>query len=592
MAGPSILVKFMGDLSGLGGAISSAGSTASNVAGKMHTTFSTALSALNQTGVLGPFGAALNGIDMGMQQLSQHGKDVGLAMIGVGGALAGVGVGLSALGSKDQAAHQQLQASIEATGHSYDEYSDRVEAAIGHQEHFGNTAATTQDALNKLTMATHDPAKALDLLNTASDLAAAKHISLSAAADSLGKVYNGNTRLLKQFGIEIDKTTGLTATGQTATQALATVLAGQASASADTFMGKLKGIGTHLEDNVAQFGQKFGPAVTAAGTALAGMGTAVSVASTAMNAARDAALGTRIALAAQEAATTIATAAQWLFNAAMDANPVMLVGLAIAALVAGIVCLATQTTIFQSLWSAFTSFMAAAFNLVQSAALAVFHWLQANWPLLVGVLFGPFGLAVAIIATHFNTILSLARSVISAIGSAFSGVLHLITAPFRLAVSGVESAVSGIVGVVGRIPGEITRALGNVGGILEKAGEEIIKGLGRGIENAMGGVLSTVGGIAGKIASLKGPLDYDYRLLQPAGKAIMGGLHDSISAGLPDLAGLMGTITNSISVTPSAPSGGTAGGPAVNIESVVLADDMDVDQFMNRVAFKVKSSAL
>jgi hypothetical protein len=592
MAGPSILVKFLGDMSGLGGAISNMGASASNVAGKMHTTFSSALSALNQTGVLGPFGAALNGIDMGLQQISTHGKDVGLAMIGVGGALAGVGVGLSALGAKDQAAHQQLQASIEATGHSYDEYAGRIEAAIGHQEHFGNNAAATQDALNKLTMATHNPAKALDLLNTASDLAAAKHISLSAAADQLGKVYNGNTRLLKQYGIVIDKTTGLTASGQTATQALASVLQGQAAAAADTFMGKLKGIGTHLEDNVAQFGQKFGPAVTAAGTAMAGLGTAMSVASTAMEAARAAALGTRIELMAQSAATGIATAAQWLFNAAMDANPIVLVVLAVVALVAAIVLIATKTTWFQSLWSAFTSFMAAAFDLVRTAALAVFHWIQANWPLLVGILFGPFGLAAAIIVTHFNTILSVARSVVSAIGGAFSAVANLISAPFRLAVSGVESAVSSIIGVVGRIPGEITRALGNVGGILEHAGEEIIKGLGRGIENAMGGVLSTVSGIAGKIASLKGPLDYDYRLLQPAGRAIMGGLHDSISAGLPDLAGLMGTITNSINVATPA-SGGTASvGPAVNIESVVLADDMDVDQFMNRVAFKVKSSAL
>ena len=312
-----------------------------------------------------------------------------------------------------------------------------------------------------------------------------------------------------------------------------------------------------------------------------------------MQAGRAAALGTRIELMAQSAASGIATAAQWLFNAAMDANPVMIVVLAIAALVAGIIYLATQTQVFQTLWAGFTSFMSAAFNAVQTAALAVFHWIQANWPLLVGVLFGPFGLAVAIIATHFDRILSLARSVISAIGSAFSGVLNLITAPFRLAVSGVETAISGIVGVVAKIPGQIKNALGDVGGILEHAGEEIIKGLGRGIENAMHAVLkAAVGGIAGKIASLKGPLDYDYRLLQPAGAAIMGGLHDSISAGLPDLAGLMGTITNSISVTPSTPSGGMAGGPAVNIESVVLADDMDVDQFMNRVAFKVKSSAL
>jgi phage-related minor tail protein len=52
------------------------------------------------------------------------------------------------------------------------------------------------------------------------------------------------------------------------------------------------------------------------------------------------------------AATTIATGAQWLWNAALAANPMIWVVVAIVAVVAAIVLIATKTTWFQQLWSA------------------------------------------------------------------------------------------------------------------------------------------------------------------------------------------------------------------------------------------------
>jgi hypothetical protein len=63
------------------------------------------------------------------------------------------------------------------------------------------------------------------------------------------------------------------------------------------------------------------------------------------------AVASRVAMVAGAAATGIATAAQWAWNAAMTANPIGLVVVAIAGLVAGIVWVATKTTWFQDLWS-------------------------------------------------------------------------------------------------------------------------------------------------------------------------------------------------------------------------------------------------
>ena len=242
MAGPSVVVRVLGDLKGLGASLGNASKSAESASSKIHGAFSTVLGQLNSSGVLGPFGESLATIDEAFTKITEHGKDVGKAMIGVGGALAGVGLGLQAMGSKDQAAHQQLQAAVEATGKSYDDYSEQVEAAIKKQEKFGNTANQTQDALRVLTQATNDPAKALQLLGTASDLAAAKHEDLTSAATQLGKTYNGSAKLLKEFGV-VAGTSVKAATTQLAT---ATKQASAADASAATARQRLADLTARL----------------------------------------------------------------------------------------------------------------------------------------------------------------------------------------------------------------------------------------------------------------------------------------------------------------------------------------------------------
>src|SRR5215471_17411899 len=207
MAGPSVVVRVLGDLAGLGNSFGDAKAKGESAAGSMRSAFSGVLGTLNQTGVLGPFGDALNTVDQSLGQISKHSRDLGQGLMIGGAALAGIGTALSAIGSKDQAAHQQLQAAVAATGKSYGDYAGRVDEAIKHQEKFGDTSHETQDALRVLTQATGDPTKALNLLSTATDLAAAKHTTLEDAATKIGKAYNGNTRILKEYGVEVQKTT-------------------------------------------------------------------------------------------------------------------------------------------------------------------------------------------------------------------------------------------------------------------------------------------------------------------------------------------------------------------------------------------------
>lgn len=68
------------------------------------------------------------------------------------------------------------------------------------------------------------------------------------------------------------------------------------------------------------------------------------------------------AITAWNSVTKIATAVQVAFNAVMDANPIMLIVIAIAAIVAGLVYFFTQTKTGQKIWSNFVKFLSSAWQ--------------------------------------------------------------------------------------------------------------------------------------------------------------------------------------------------------------------------------------
>jgi hypothetical protein len=513
MAGPSVVVRVLGDLSKLSQSFTEVQARGSAAARGMHEAFSGVLGTLNRTGVLGPFGDALAGIDGAMQNVSKHAKEIGPAMLGIGGALAGVGVGLSAIGSKDQAAHQQLQQAVQATGKDYEDYAGSVEKAIKQQEKYGHTANQTQDALRILTQAMHDPAKALEYLGLASDIAAAKHEDLSTAATQVGKVYNGNTKLLKEYGVSaeksVDNTNKMSAASKQAqvadenlakakqhladvqaslvgkthlttyeqiqlrdaqqkvadatakatdahkkmgdmhstvvskTQAatsnidqLSKVVAGQASASANTFTGHLNALKAQIEDTAAKFGQKYGPAITAAGSGMAILGAGVTATQGIIKSFTD-------VQKTQTAVTEGVTAAQDAEAASSWAalGPVLLIIAAIAALVAiGYVLYKNWDTI----WSG-----------IKDAVKVVWDWIRVNWPLLVGILLGPIGIAAALIYQHWQEILNGAKT-------AFSAVYHFIVDPIAAALSWVGGALDTVASWFTALPKRIGDAFATI----------------------------------------------------------------------------------------------------------------------------------
>jgi len=203
----TIKLNVIGDSTAVGKMLDDVASKSEGTAARAKHAFSTMFSTLGASGVLGPFQEQINQVSQIIDRVTTEGsKKFGtMLMAGGGGAMAAGGI-LTASANKDVEASNQLKQAIENAGGVYEEYEGRIDGVVRGQEKFGTTANTTKDALRILTTATQDPEKAMNEMGLAADIAASKHISLADASDMLAKAYSGNTRALKQFGID---TTGL-----------------------------------------------------------------------------------------------------------------------------------------------------------------------------------------------------------------------------------------------------------------------------------------------------------------------------------------------------------------------------------------------
>src|SRR5581483_9655132 len=116
----------------------------------------------------------------------------------------------------------KLESAVKNTGASYDDFSKRVGATDAKMQTFGHGTADTETALSKLTVRLGDPSKALADMGVVAEVAASKNISLSAAADIVGKAAQGNTKILKQYGISLTDTKKLTDEATAADKAVVT----------------------------------------------------------------------------------------------------------------------------------------------------------------------------------------------------------------------------------------------------------------------------------------------------------------------------------------------------------------------------------
>lgn len=253
----------------------------------------------------------------GGKSFESLGKFAGAALAGIGtGAIAGVALAVKA-GNELEDANVKLEQAIKNTGGSYEALKPSIDKADKSMESFGFTNAQTQDALAVGTTATGSSTKALQLLTVAANLAAYKHTDLATAMVAVAKGSEGNLRPLKQLGIDLPvvaggaqklisaedslhkaqdgviavlqkypdalnkaskghaayeaavqkvkdaqlKLSAVQQAGGTIIADLSKRLAGQASAAAGTFSGKIEVAKVKLEDMAAKLGLKLIPII-------------------------------------------------------------------------------------------------------------------------------------------------------------------------------------------------------------------------------------------------------------------------------------------------------------------------------------------
>lgn len=215
----------------------------------------------------GELGEIVSQAGESLEKLGDAGLSANAKLGILGAGTAAFGVALMSIGSGEKAASQQLEAAVEAAGQSMSDFSSKVDEAKSKAEDFGHSGADADNALAKLTETTGDLGTALTYMTLVENLAAAKHEDLAAAAAQVAAVLGGNTKLLKQYGINLGTGTLTTDQLTAALGQLSDKLQGQAAAASNTFTGRLDSLKEHALDLAARFGNDVGPALTFFGTA-------------------------------------------------------------------------------------------------------------------------------------------------------------------------------------------------------------------------------------------------------------------------------------------------------------------------------------
>jgi hypothetical protein len=199
----------------------------------------------------------LKGADKNVQtfgdKVSAFGKKAGLAFAAAGAAAAiyagkllkdGVEAAIA-----DEKANAQLANTLMNVAGATDETIKKTLAYTRATElATGVTEDELRPSLNRLTIATGDVQKAIQLQTLALDVSAGSGKSLEAVTQALAKAQEGNTASLVRLGIGLSAAQLKTMSMDDVTNSLAETFAGAADTAANTFEGKMTRLGLAFED--------------------------------------------------------------------------------------------------------------------------------------------------------------------------------------------------------------------------------------------------------------------------------------------------------------------------------------------------------
>jgi hypothetical protein len=410
------------------------------------------------------------------------------AAVGFGGLVA-VGLDAAKAAAADQASQEKLAGTMQRTTGAHQEQIAAMEEWITKTSLATGVADDQlRPAMSKLLLATGNATESQKALQTAMDVSTSTGKDLGTVTAAIAKGYAGNTAALGKLGLGIDKATLKSGDmGKIMAQVNAKV-AGSTTAAANTAEGKWKRMTVGITETKEALGTALLPAIQALLGPMAamagylaqheGLAKAVAIAGVILAGALGAlAVATKVITIVTEAWAAI----QKVLDAELLANPIGLVVLAVVALI----------TVVVILWNRFAGFrnvVTAVFRAVLDAIRAVWSWVASNWPLLLTILLGPIGLAVALIIRNFGTVKAVASDVFGAIVAVIKvgvGWVQTLGRIIGAVFGGISSAVQSVLDV-------FTNLFDMVGKVIDK-----LKSVAGGLLSHLPGIGSIFGGSAG-----------------------------------------------------------------------------------------------
>ena len=179
-----------------------------------------------------------------------------LVTFAFGGSAKAIGSLISAYG-KQELAERKLSQALGFTSQALLTQA----SALQETTTFGDEAIIGVQAL--IGAFTKDEEQIKELTKTTLDLAAAKGMDLTAAADLVSKSFGSSTNALSRYGIQVEGAVGSSERLENLTGNVAALFGGQAVAQADTMTGSIEQMKNAMGDTAETMGEIFEPATIA-----------------------------------------------------------------------------------------------------------------------------------------------------------------------------------------------------------------------------------------------------------------------------------------------------------------------------------------
>ena len=229
------------------------------------------------------------------------------------------------------------------------------------------------------------------------------------------------------------------------------------------------------------------------------------------------AIFTKTAQLAQAAATKVVTAAQWLLNVAMSANPITWIIIAIVALIAIFVLLWNKCEGFRNFWiglwewivnaaqgawewikgavGGIVSAIQTGWNFIKGIFDTVIGFIKNNWQTILLFILNPFAGAFKLIYDHCEPFRNFVNNFINGIVTWVKGFYEKV----KSIVTSVVKFVLSIPEKIASVPGKIIDFFKSLPSRMLNIGLDIVKGIGKGITNGITWIKNIITGFVGNV---------------------------------------------------------------------------------------------